>query len=186
MEKQDAIAIADEIIALYTQKGGENYSGENITQLEHACQAAAFATQDGQSEEVILAAFLHDFGHLLDTGHGMDGYGTMDHEGIGAAKLGEYGFSDKVVELVQSHVAAKRYLCYANQRYFDNLSHASKMTLQFQGGPMTSVEAVSFEANPLKTLIIKMRTWDEQAKLEDIPLLDMRWFHSLIVLHLNR
>jgi len=185
MERQQSIAIADEIIALYTQKGGENYSGESITQLEHACQAAQLAANDGQSIDVIIAAFLHDVGHLLHTGHGMDGYGTLDHEAVGAARLREYGFSQKVVELVHSHVAAKRYLCYANQRYFDNLSHASKMTLQFQGGPMTANEAAAFESNSLKTLIIKMRSWDEQAKLENIPLPDMAYFHNLITQHLT-
>jgi phosphonate degradation associated HDIG domain protein len=184
---KSAADIANEILALYTEKGAANYSGEKITQLEHASQAAQQAKEDGQNGDVILAAFLHDIGHLADdstTGQ-MEGYGTQYHEAVGAAKLKAYGFSENITTLVQSHVAAKRYLCYANKRYFDNLSHASKMTLQFQGGPMTATEAAAFEANPLKTLIIKMRTWDEEAKHEHVPLMDMDYLRRLITEHLN-
>lgn len=172
MEKQNAIAVAEEIINLFREKGGNDYAGEKITQLEHACQAGELALQDGNDEEVVLAAFLHDIGHLLHELPGtedMGDYGVKDHERLGAEFLAAKGFGPRLCMLVSSHVAAKRYLCAVNKRYFDQLSFASKMTLVFQGGPMDEAEVRAFEANPLQKLIIKMRTWDEEAKLENIP-----------------
>lgn len=184
MENSDAERIADEIIALFKLKGGANYSGEEVTQLEHACQAAQLAEQDGNDDEVILASFLHDLGHLLDEEEGMDdmdGYGVKDHEAVGADFLKARGFSDKLTTLIKSHVEAKRYLCAVNKRYYDNLSYASKMTLQFQGGMMNGAEVKTFEAHPLKNLIIKMRTWDEAAKEKNVPLPDLEIYRNKIV-----
>lgn len=189
MEILQAEKTADEIIAVFEKKGGENYSGEKVTQLEHACQAAQLAEKDGNDDEVILAAFLHDFGHLLDDEEGtaqMDGYGVKDHEAVGADYLTERGFSERIATLVKTHVEAKRYLCFANKRYFGNLSHASKMTLEFQGGPMNEEEAKTFEANPLKNLIIKMRTWDEEAKEENVPMPSLEIYRNKMVKHLQR
>ena len=72
-----------------------------------------------------------------------------------------------------------------NQRYFDNLSHASKMTLLFQGGAMREDELDAFERNPMKNLIIKMRTWDEEAKHENVPLPDLNLLRAKITNHLT-
>ncbi len=180
--------MADEIIEIFRVKGGQDYAGEEITQLEHACQAAQLAEQQGFDDEVILAALLHDLGHLLsdDEEDDMDGFGVKDHEAVGANFLKEKGFSDRVTTLVNSHVAAKRYLCFANKRYFENLSEASKMTLAFQGGPMTEEEAKAFEQNPLKNLIIRMRTWDEEAKVTNIPVPSLQVYKDMIVRHLSK
>jgi len=188
MNTIDSENIADSILDVYQKMGSANYSGEQITQLEHACQAGALAGLDKQDDDVILAAFLHDFGHLLvsDTTENMDAYGVKDHEKIGADKLAEYGFSEKVTTLVQSHVLAKRYLCFANERYYTQLSLASRMTLAFQGGPMSKVEAEAFELHPLKHLIIKMRTWDERAKEEKVPLPNLEEYRQRIIRHLSR
>jgi len=188
MLKEEAQKTAEEIIEIFRLKGGEDYAGEEITQLEHACQAAQLAEQNGYDDEVILAAFLHDLGHLLseDEEDDMDGFGVKDHESVGADFLKQRGFSDKVTTLVKSHVAAKRYLCFANKRYYDNLSDASKMTLLYQGGPMTEAEAKAFEENPLKNLIIKMRTWDEEAKVIDVPVPNMQVYRDMIVRHLRK
>ena len=186
MDNEKAEQIAQEIISVFENKGGANYSGEAVTQLEHACQAAQLAEKDGNDDEVVLAAFLHDLGHLLDEDQEeMDGYGVKDHEVIGANYLRERGFSDKLIMLVNAHVEAKRYLCAVNQRYYDNLSHASKMTLLFQGGPMREDELDVFERNPFKNLIIKMRSWDEEAKHENVPLPDLNLFRDKIIKHLQ-
>ena len=187
MKKEEASRIAEEIIEIFRVTGGDDYAGEEVTQLEHACQAAQLAEQQGFDDEVILAAFLHDLGHLLsdDEEDDMDGFGVKDHEAVGAEFLKQRGFSDKVTTLVKSHVAAKRYLCFANKRYYDNLSEASKMTLLYQGGPMTEAEAKTFEQNPLKNLIIKMRTWDEEAKLTDVPVPSLQVYREMMIRHLK-
>jgi phosphonate degradation associated HDIG domain protein len=175
--------IADKIIGLYLTKGNSNYAGEVISQLEHACQSAQYAEQDGNDDEVILAAFLHDIGHLI-ADDSMIGYGVVKHEEKGAEYLHSNGFSDKIILLVKSHVEAKRYLCFALKSYYKQLSEASKKTLNFQGGPMSVKEAEVFERHPLKLLIIKMRTWDEMAKDINKPLPDLKKYREMIINHL--
>ena len=172
---------------LYEKYGGENYSGERVTQLEHMVQAAQLAAEQGYDEEVILAAFLHDVGHISEAAtddNEMDGYGIKDHEAIGAAFLADKGFSPRISKLVASHVAAKRYLTRRDPVYHDQLSEASKRTLEFQGGRMSDEEADAFEQDPLFREIVQMRRWDEQAKIEHKPLPDLSEYKSMIIDHL--
>lgn len=187
MEEKKARLITDEIMAYYENHGGEEYAGEKVTQLEHMVQAAELAEAQGYDEEVVLAAFLHDIGHICEARHGdneMDGFGIKDHEEIGASFLLGKGFSKKIVRLVESHVEAKRYLTFKNPEYYQQLSDASKKTLDYQGGPMTREEAEAFETYPLFDLIIQMRRWDEQAKIEQKPLPDLEKFRQMIFHHL--
>lgn len=186
MEK--ATQIADEIIGLFRKHGGEEYAGEKVTQLEHMYQAAALAEQQGYEEEVILAAFLHDIGHICVSAQGdneMDGYGIKDHEEVGADYLHEKGFSKRLIRLVESHVEAKRYLTRRRPGYYDQLSDASKKTLEYQGGVMSEEEADAFEQYPLFSLIVQMRMWDEEAKIEHQPVGDLDKYHRMIVHHLT-
>lgn len=187
MNNEQANAIAGEIISLYRQHGGEEYAGEAVTQLEHMVQAAQLAEEQGHDEDVILAAFLHDIGHICVSMQGdneMDGYGIKDHEEIGAAFLRSKGFSERLIRLVESHVNAKRYLTYSSPEYYNNLSEASKRTLEFQGGMMNAEEAAAFEADPLFDLIIRMRRWDEAAKIEEVPVPDLSPYQEMITRHL--
>ncbi len=184
MTQEKAVLAADTIINLYKQHGGSEYAGEKVSQLEHMVQAAQLAESGGFDEEVILAAFLHDIGHIAEEAKGeneMDKYGIKDHEALGAQYLSEYGFSYKVLKLVASHVEAKRYLTRKDPGYFDQLSDASRKTLVFQGGMMTIEEADEFEKDPLFSEIILMRRWDEQAKVQDKPMPDLSRFHDMIV-----
>ncbi len=188
MTTEKATGITDEIMGFYEQHGGEEYAGEKVTQLEHMVQAAQLAAEQGYDEEVVLAAFLHDIGHICESGHGdneMDGFGIKDHEEIGAEFLKSRGFSKKVVRLVESHVEAKRYLTLRNPEYYEQLSDASKKTLEYQGGRMSEEEANAFEQYPLFSLIIQMRKWDEQAKIEHKPLPDLHKYRDMIFHHLT-
>lgn len=167
------------ITNLFEQGGQDAYFGEPVTQLEHALQCALLAEQANADAETVVAAFLHDIGHLLPpelAGGYMDGYGTVDHEKLGADYLREMGFSEKVAQLIEHHVNAKRYLVFKNPNYFARLSEASIKTLEFQGGPMTAGEAAAFEANPYFKGILQMRTWDEQAKIPNLPTPGMEYY----------
>lgn len=189
MDVIDATNIANEIIQLYEQFGEEEYAGEKVTQLQHMIQAAVLAEQQGYDDEVILAAFLHDIGHICVTAQGdnhIKGFGIKDHEEVGAEFLKEKGFSDALILLVQSHVAAKRYLTYKDPVYYEQLSEASKTTLQYQGGPMETEEAVAFEQQPLFPLIIQMRRWDEEAKIEHLPTGGLLKYRDMIIRHLTK
>jgi predicted HD phosphohydrolase len=116
----------------------------------------------------------------------MDGFGIIDHEKIGADYLRGRGFSQKVAKLVESHVAAKRYLTYKFPEYYEGLSDASKKTLEYQGGRMSGEEAEAFERDPLFELIVAMRKIDEQAKVQDLPLPQWTDYKNLIVEHLTK
>jgi putative nucleotidyltransferase with HDIG domain len=206
MTPAQAEKVTDEIMELYNGYGGNEYAGERVTQLEHMVQAAELAEEQGFDEEVVLAAFLHDIGHISEaakeaaggadeaaagtgaTGEAdsrrMGAFGIKDHEELGAEFLREKGFSKKVCRLVESHVEAKRYLTARDPAYYAELSDASKKTLEYQGGPMTDEEADAFEQYPLFTLIIQMRKWDEQAKIEHKPLPDLQHYRRMMLRHL--
>ena len=184
---KQADQIADEIITLYRKHGGEEYAGEKVSQLEHMAQSANLAAQQGFDDEVILAAFLHDIGHICvsaKVSETMEGFGIKDHEEIGATYLKQKGFSRRVVRLVESHVEAKRYLTYRYPEYYEKLSEASKKTLEYQGGKMVQEEAEAFQQYPLFDLIIKLRQWDEEAKVENMPVPDLEEYSKKIVQHL--
>ncbi|MGZ8523113.1 MAG: phosphonate degradation HD-domain oxygenase [Chitinophagaceae bacterium] len=189
VDSVEVVQVATEIMAMYHKHGGEEYAGEKVSQLEHMVQAAQLAQQQGFDDEVILAAFLHDIGHICEAAQGdneMGGYGIKSHEEIAARYLAEKGFSKKIIRLVQSHVDAKRYLTCRYPDYFEQLSAASKKTLEYQGGKMTEEEAAVFEKDPLFSLIIQMRRWDEQAKIEGQSLPRLDYYHQLLIKHLER
>ncbi|SIN67403.1 phosphonate degradation HD-domain oxygenase [Algoriphagus halophilus] len=170
------------VFDLYRKYGEEDYIGEPVSQIEHMCQSAQIAEKEGYEEEVILAAFFHDIGHLcvhLGNFESMDGYGIKSHEKIGGDFLRDLGFPEKVAKLVENHVQAKRYLTYKFPEYFDKLSEASRKTLEFQGGKMNASEAAAFENDPLFEVSLKMRTWDEMAKEEHVPLPDLENYKKM-------
>ena len=169
----------DEVFQWYRLHGNADYIGEPISQVEHMLQAALRAQRAGADDEVILASFFHDIGHLCapEQSPQMAGLGVLDHERLGAEYLSQRGFSSKITQLVELHVQAKRYLCHQNPKYYRNLSEASKGTLHFQGGVMTDQEASEFRAHPLFVEVLRLRTWDEQAKVpngEQLSLDDMQ------------
>lgn len=189
MTTDNASITADEILGLYHQFGDEDYIGEPVSQLEHMSQCAQLAEAAGYDNETILAAFFHDIGHFCEhimPVQQMDGYGIVDHEKLGADYLLSKGFSEKIARLVQSHVNAKRYLTFQYPSYYAQLSEASKKTLEFQGGVMSADEAKAFEADEYFDVFIQLRRWDEQAKLEHVPVVDLNRFKEMMVDHLRQ
>jgi 2-amino-1-hydroxyethylphosphonate dioxygenase (glycine-forming) len=187
MNASDAIQITDELFSLYDKYGSADYIGEPVSQLEHMCQAALLAEAEGYDEEIILAAFFHDIGHLCEhimNVKQMNGYGVADHEALAGSYLREKGFSEKIARLVENHVAAKRYLTYRNPGYYEKLSGASRITLEQQGGIMDETEAVFFEKDSLHPLYIKLREWDDKAKLEQQSLPSLQRYKEMALHHL--
>jgi len=187
MELRQAKSTVDEIFNLYQQYGNADYIGEPVSQLEHMCQAAQMAASEGADDEMVLAAFFHDIGHLCEfimPLEKMDGIGIVDHESIGENYLLTHGFSARIGRLVQGHVPAKRYLTFKYPEYYQKLSQASKETLTIQGGVMQPDEAAAFEADPLFDNYIKMREWDDRAKLVNTPVPDLNFLKEMAVQHL--
>ncbi|WP_150296464.1 phosphonate degradation HD-domain oxygenase [Pseudomonas extremaustralis] len=172
MNPEQAIA---EVFGLYEQHGAADYIGEPVSQIEHMSQAAQLAMAEGFDDEVVLAAFFHDIGHLCGQGgENMGGYGVVSHERLGADYLRRVGFSERLARLVEYHVEAKRYLTFSQPDYYARLSEASRRTLGYQGGVMTVEEAQAFEQDPLYAISLRMRHWDEQAKEMHMPVLDLQ------------
>ncbi len=172
--------VEDEILDLYREQGSRRY-GENVTQREHAVQVGRLAAADGQPDEVVVAAFLHDIGHLLAGDEDqMGGFGSRQHERRGAEWLRSKGFSETVARLVEGHVAAKRYLTATDRAYDDRLSEASKVTLAHQGGPMSDEEVAAFEADEFRELHVKLRLWDEEGKDDSMNLEDTEFIRSYL------
>jgi predicted HD phosphohydrolase len=116
----------------------------------------------------------------------MDGYGTWDHEEVGARTLKSLGFSEKITRLVENHVYAKRYLVSTDPMYFADLSPASKITLIKQGGLLSVQEKQDFEQDPLFELHIALRRLDEKAKIVGQPVPDLSWLEVLMQEHFNK
>ncbi|WP_417848447.1 phosphonate degradation HD-domain oxygenase [Thalassoglobus sp.] len=154
-----------ELLDLFERHGNSQYGGENVTQLEHALQAATLAEEENASPELIVAALLHDLGHLLHNlpenapDQGIDDH----HENLGyrfACQL----FPQAVTEPIRMHVVAKRYLCAIEPDYFSTLSQPSVVSLGLQGGPMNEHEISDFELNPFAQDAVRLRRWDDTAK----------------------
>jgi phosphonate degradation associated HDIG domain protein len=191
IKKMQIEQTVNEILSLYKNHGNEDYIGEPVSQIEHMCQCAQLAEAAGADQELILAAFFHDIGHLCEFAfpekklQHMDGVGVVDHEKLGSTYLLSKGFSEKIAKLVQSHVEAKRYLTFKYPEYFNQLSEASIKTLAFQGGVMSAAEAAFFESDPLHEMYVQLRRWDEQAKEIAKPLPSLHRYEQMILTHLQ-
>ena len=151
------------ILDFFERSGGGLYLGEQVTQLQHALQAAQLAARDGAAEALIGAALLHDIGHLMAGGEEDHPAADLRHEELGASWLRER-FPEEVWQPVRLHVAAKRYLCATDPGYRERLSAASLHSLRLQGGPMKGEEIREFEASPFRQAAVQLRLWDEAAK----------------------
>jgi [1-hydroxy-2-(trimethylamino)ethyl]phosphonate dioxygenase len=158
--------IVTEIMDLFAKRGATAYHGEAVSQEEHALQAADLAEREGAPNSLVVAALLHDIGHLLDgqdedlAQRGVDG----QHEEAACAWLMRH-FGPEVIEPIRLHVAAKRYLCAVKSSYLAGLSPASRMSLELQGGPMTAEEVAEFERNKFFREALRLRYWDDAAKV---------------------
>ncbi len=159
-----ALSLAD-IEALFARHGGAQYSGEPVTQLEHALQTACLAEQAGADDELVTAALLHDLGHLLnDQGESPTLRGVDDVHQYFALPFLRPVFSDRVLDAIKWHVDAKRYLCATRPDYWQGLSADSKRSLKLQGGVFAADAADRFIAQPHAAEAVQLRLWDDQAK----------------------
>jgi phosphonate degradation associated HDIG domain protein len=149
--------------------GRHQYGLSDINQIQHGLQAAALAEKAGDPPSLIAAALMHDIGHMLHTlGENPAEHGIDDqHEDIGHAFLVSH-FGPEVTEPVRLHVAAKRYLCGKEADYFAKLSKDSVLSLSLQGGPMSPEEIAEFERLPHWQEAVRLRRYDEGAKVKGL------------------
>jgi phosphonate degradation associated HDIG domain protein len=175
------VSAAAEILALYAARGASAYFGECVSMTGHALQAAHFARAEAAPEALVVAALLHDVGHLLEDLPDAIEEWTLDarHEEIGARWLARR-FDAAVYEPVRLHVPAKRYLCATDAGYFARLSPASVHTLKLQGGAMSAGELAHFEAQPWSREAVRVRRWDDQGKVAGLRTLALGDYAPLI------
>ncbi len=156
MTREPIVRIVEE---LFDQAGGEQYFGEEVTQRDHALQCAFLASEAGAQPPMVVAALLHDVGHLLlGVPQAAQDDGTVGHhESVGCLWLAQY-FGQEVVEPVRLHVEAKRYLCTVDPDYLQALSDASAQTLALQGGEMSDEEVTVFERRPFGRNAVRLGT----------------------------
>ncbi|NKC12024.1 MAG: HD domain-containing protein [Gammaproteobacteria bacterium] len=156
----------DTIVSLYARRGQAAY-GETVTVNQHSLQCAALARAQGAPNTLVIAALLHDIGHLLE--HADDEFGYHRHDEAGGAYLARL-FPPPISEPVRLHVAAKRYLCAVEPDYLARLSHPSMHSLQQQGGPMREEEITRFKEEPYYQAAVRLRRWDESGKVDNLAI----------------
>ena len=114
-KKRFMLPQVEEILAIFKKHGELNY-GESMSVLSHSIQSGLIARDLGLPDSILVAAYLHDIGHICPLFEGvknsmMDGYGLNEHDLLGAHFLERKGFDETVTIPIRNHVASKRYLC---------------------------------------------------------------------------
>ena len=162
-------------------KGHEQYGTEAVSQLEHALQCATLAEANSATPELITAALLHDFGHLVhNLGEDAAQRDIDDRHEYRALSYLKTLFSPAVTEPIRMHVNAKRYLCAIDRNYWENLSPASKTSLELQGGIFSRSQAEEFIRQSYGSDAVKLRVWDDLAKQEDLITPDLAHFMPFV------
>jgi len=155
----------DDIELLFRRHGHEQYAGEPVTQLQHALQTAHLAEASDADDALVTACLLHDLGHLLNhQGETPTLRGIDDTHQYFALPFLRGLFPAEVLDAIQLHVDAKRYLCNVDPDYRDRLSDDSKRSLALQGGVFDDDAAAAFLARPGARDAVMLRQWDDLAK----------------------
>jgi phosphonate degradation associated HDIG domain protein len=162
------------------------YGQEAVSQLEHALQCAHLAEKANETPETIVAALLHDLGHILSK-ENPDAFTdeakppTKDdlHQYVALPFLRGV-FSDAVLEPIKLHVEAKRYLCAVDARYWDSLSPASKHSLELQGGIFDESQVKAFEDLPYASQATRLRRYDDLAKVAGLSTPPLSHYEELM------
>ena len=156
------------------------YIGEKVTMSEHMIQTAMLAEKTNSTTDLVCSSLLHDYGHfILENPDNLikknkDG----KHEDIGYEFLKKY-FKKDVLGPIKNHVKAKRYLARGS-KYYELLSKASKISLKLQGGIMNNEEAIIFEKDEFFKNSIKLRKFDEVAKIAGLKIKSINEYKSLL------
>jgi [1-hydroxy-2-(trimethylamino)ethyl]phosphonate dioxygenase len=175
------MTLIEEVLGLYQDRGDAAYFGEEVSMTEHGLQAAFFAAAAGAPPALVIAALLHDIGHLVEEVPSDLADWTSDagHERVGGLWLAQR-FPLEVSEPVRLHVPAKRYLLATDREYFAKLSPASVVTLKLQGGPMSVEEVARFETERFHRDAVLVRRCDDQGKVAGLKTPRMEDYRAMI------
>lgn len=180
------IPFLDHLRAVFAQHGPEPYGGEAVTQMEHALQTAALAEANGASDAMVVAALLHDLGHMIADPQLRDPANADDLHQFRALPVLRRELPDTVTEPIRLHVDAKRYLCAVDPDYLAGLSPVSVNSLRLQGGVYSTEEAGIFIKKPHAVDAVRLRTWDDCAKVPSCPTPSFEHFLSYVERTIHR
>ncbi|KVD54031.1 phosphohydrolase [Burkholderia ubonensis] len=177
----------EEIRSLYREHGHVAYSGELVTQFEHALQSGLLAEEAGGDDALVAAAFLHDLGHLLNRqGATPSARGIDDLHQYYVLPFLRPLLPDAVLEPIRLHVDAKRCLCRTDAGYFESLSPDSVRSLALQGGVFSEEEAAAFLRRPFAEDALRLRRWDDMAKVEGRATPDLDHYMEIVARQVRR
>jgi predicted HD phosphohydrolase len=171
------MSLAERLLDALAHSASRRYGGEPVSELAHSLQCADLAREAGADEELALACLLHDVGrYALDPSLIFDskerrrgrGPGPRGHHDAGADLIAPH-VPERVAWLVRMHADAKRYLCATEPGYYATLTPASQYTLRLQGGIMGRDEVARLSAHPWLADALRLRRWDDQAKVVGKP-----------------
>jgi phosphonate degradation associated HDIG domain protein len=177
--------LIDEIFRVFREHGAGEYLGEPVSMTEHMLQSAYAAEREGAPPRLVAAALLHDYGHYIhdlptdSAQHGVD----TQHEEVAHAFLSRH-FGPEIAEPIRMHVAAKRYLCATDPSYVSQLSPASILSLELQGGPYSAEEVAEFDASPFAADAVRLRRWDDVGKIAGLDTPDLEHYRPVLELAL--
>jgi predicted HD phosphohydrolase len=165
---------------LFTQFGDTRYGPEPVTLKQHALQCAHLAKAAGSDDALIVAAGLHDLGHLLLLEDGKSYEKANDHHDLVAADFLSPYLPGSCTDAIRWHVEAKRYLVANDPEYAKNLSQASIDSLATQGGAMSEAEMQVFRVVTAYDHAIALRRMDEAAKQPDATEMPIQDFLGIV------
>ncbi|MDR9262308.1 hypothetical protein FEP25_03166 [Burkholderia multivorans] len=171
----------EDIDRLYREHGHVAYSGEPVTQLEHALQSGLLAEEAGADEALVAAAFLHDLGHLLNR-QGETPSARADRR---SASVFRAAVSAAAVfgRGARADPAARRReaLPVPDGRRLSRESVAGLVrSLALQGGVFSEEEAATFMQRPYAEDALRLRRWDDTAKAEGKPTPDLDHYMEIV------
>lgn len=159
------------LLEIYVVRAECRHGLTRVNQQMHAVQAGALARSRGLPATQVVAALLHDIGHMLpgpDAHAAKSGQGGR-HDVIAANWLQPF-FGPAVTEPIRLHVAAKRYLCATEAAYAGRMSRDALESLARQGGPMDAAEVAKFQQEAWWRQAVELRRIDDAAHDPDGPL----------------
>ena len=171
--------ILDKIISNF-KNNKSLYVGEKLTMSEHMIQSAMLAEKAKCNNNLVCSCLLHDYGHFIieNPDYLVKNNKDGEHESLGYEYLKKF-FNKEIVEPIKYHVLAKRYLARDN-KYFNLLSEASKMSLKLQGGVLNDKESKKFIKKKYFKNSILVRKFDEAAKKTNIKMKSIDNYKSLL------
>ncbi len=174
-------ALIDFLEELFETGETSEPGGNRLPLSAHMLQTATRAVKSNADDALVAASLLHDIGHWLirksDRSENADH--DLVHETVGAEFLKPY-FDPRVTKPISLHVAAKRYLCAREPRYFARLSAGSVRSLKTQGGPMSVDEAARFESVADFEAAVSLRRWDEYGKIPGLEVPEFGHYRPLL------